>query len=229
MKASCNSHASPRPIRLRSSMASVPWVSTSATIMDAFWTEAPTQAHSSGRRPEKSTRRWAGSRWRCAARVLWRSFLVPCKLAHDGRTQISVDIPDFAGQVRLMAVAYSQHGLGRGERTMLIRDPVVVDLSLPRFVAPGDSAKLALSLHNTDGPTGTYKLDLSTAGAAALTGGWESRLLTWGWRAQDRQHHSGRERRWCRHNQGGSGGPRRLSAASRMAGCRAFTTLPHRP
>jgi uncharacterized protein YfaS (alpha-2-macroglobulin family) len=98
-------------------------------------------------------------------------FSGPVQVGTDGLARISLDIPDFAGQVRLMAVAYSQHGVGHAERTMLIRDPLVVDLSLPRFLAPGDAAKLALSLHNTDGPAGAYKLDLSTAGAAALAAG----------------------------------------------------------
>src|SRR5262249_24585726 len=98
-------------------------------------------------------------------------FSGPVRVGRDGRAWISLDIPDFAGQVRLMAVAYSQHGLGHADRTMLVRDPVVVDLSLPRFVAPGDTAKLAFSLHNTDGRVGAYKLDLSTVGAAALTAG----------------------------------------------------------
>jgi uncharacterized protein YfaS (alpha-2-macroglobulin family) len=96
-------------------------------------------------------------------------FSGPVHVGGDGRARISLDIPDFAGQIRLMAVAYSQHGLGHADRTMLVRDPVVVDLSLPRFVAPGDTAMLSLSLRNTDGLAGVYKLDLSTVGAAALT------------------------------------------------------------
>jgi hypothetical protein len=67
-----------------------------------------------------------------------------------------------------MAVAYSRHAVGHGEQKLIVRDPVIADLSLPRFLAPGDTARLALSLHNTDGTPGSYHLAISADRAASL-------------------------------------------------------------
>jgi uncharacterized protein YfaS (alpha-2-macroglobulin family) len=95
-------------------------------------------------------------------------FAGPVQIQRDGTAQITLDVPDFEGQLRLMAVAYSRHAVGHGEQKLIVRDPVIADLSLPRFLAPGDTARLALSLHNTDGTPGSYHLAISADRAASL-------------------------------------------------------------
>ena len=95
-------------------------------------------------------------------------FSGPVRVDGGGTAQIMLDIPDFEGQLRLMAVAYNQGAVGRGEARLTVRDPVVAELSLPRFLAPGDHARLALMLHNTDGAPGDYRVTLSATGAATI-------------------------------------------------------------
>ena len=56
--------------------------------------------------------------------------------------------------------------LGSADAAMIVRDPVIADVALPRFLAPGDTAQLAVSLHNTDGVPGAYHLALTASGAA---------------------------------------------------------------
>jgi alpha-2-macroglobulin len=68
-----------------------------------------------------------------------------------------------------MAVAYNRDAVGRGEAKLIVRDPVIADLALPRFLAPDDTARLALQLHKTDGVAGNYHLALTGAGAARIT------------------------------------------------------------
>jgi uncharacterized protein YfaS (alpha-2-macroglobulin family) len=55
--------------------------------------------------------------------------------------QVPLDIPDFNGELRLMAVAMSDKKVGHAERPLTVRDPVVADIVLPRFLAPGDRPK----------------------------------------------------------------------------------------
>jgi uncharacterized protein YfaS (alpha-2-macroglobulin family) len=74
----------------------------------------------------------------------------------DGVATVSFDIPDFAGELRLMAVAVTATRVGQAEVPLTIRDPLVGELSLPRFLAPGDEALATLSMHNVDGAPGTY-------------------------------------------------------------------------
>ncbi len=95
-------------------------------------------------------------------------FSGPVALDAGGNASIRLDIPDFEGQLRLMAIAYDPHGVGSGQATMIVRDPVIANLSLPRFLSPGDSAHAAIDLHNTDGSAGRYRLTLGTSGSVKL-------------------------------------------------------------
>jgi uncharacterized protein YfaS (alpha-2-macroglobulin family) len=96
-------------------------------------------------------------------------FSGPVAVDKNGMANIQITVPDFEGQLRLMAVAYNKTQAGAAQATMIVRDPVIEDVALPRFLAPGDAARLAISLHNTDGPAGLYHLKITSAGAATLT------------------------------------------------------------
>ncbi|MBO9197569.1 alpha-2-macroglobulin family protein [Rhizobium sp. 16-449-1b] len=85
-------------------------------------------------------------------------FSGPLKLDAEGKAHVSFDIPQFNGTARLMAVAWSKSGVGHTTQDVIIRDPVVVTASLPRFLAPGDKSELRLDIANTDAPAGDYKL-----------------------------------------------------------------------
>jgi len=88
----------------------------------------------------------------------------------DGRAEIPLDIPDFAGELRLMAVAWEGARLGSAARTLLVRDPVLAEAILPRFLAPGDEATISVLLHNLELPAGEVSATLTAEGAIALAG-----------------------------------------------------------
>ncbi|MBB2712325.1 alpha-2-macroglobulin family protein (plasmid) [Rhizobium sophoriradicis] len=88
-------------------------------------------------------------------------FSGPVKLDAEGKANVSFDIPQFNGTARVMAVAWSKTGVGHGVKDVIIRDPVVVTASLPKFLAPGDKADLRLDIANTDAPAGDFKLQLT--------------------------------------------------------------------
>src|SRR5205807_8327832 len=71
------------------------------------------------------------------------------RLDGDGTARIPFDIPDFQGQLRLMAVAFSAHKVGSATASMTVRDPVVTSVSLPRFHAAGDTSRIGDTSHNT--------------------------------------------------------------------------------
>lgn len=91
-------------------------------------------------------------------------FSGPVKVGADGKAHASFDIPAFNGTVRVMAVAWSQTGVGQAQKDVLIRDPVVVNASLPRFMAPGDTSRLLLDVHHAKGPAGRVGLDVTADG-----------------------------------------------------------------
>lgn len=81
-------------------------------------------------------------------------FSGPLTADADGRVTAPVSIPDFNGTVRLMAVVWSETAVGQAAKDVLVRDPVVVQASLPRFLAPGDRSRLRLDLSHAFGPEG---------------------------------------------------------------------------
>ncbi len=90
------------------------------------------------------------------------------RLDRDGAATIRFDIPDFQGQLRLMAVAFSADKLGSASGAVTVRDPVVTLVSLPRFLAPGDTAQIGLVINNLEGPAGDYRLKFAVSGAGAF-------------------------------------------------------------
>ncbi|WP_225028612.1 alpha-2-macroglobulin family protein [Xinfangfangia pollutisoli] len=93
-------------------------------------------------------------------------FSGPLEVGADGYARTSFDIPSFNGTVKIMAVAWSKTGVGQADKEVLVRDPVVVTASIPRFMAPGDQSRLLLEIVHATGPSGRMGLDVSATGAA---------------------------------------------------------------
>ncbi len=98
-------------------------------------------------------------------------FSPPVQAGADGVAMVSLDMPDFNGEVRLMAVAWQGTKVGSAGKPAVVRDPVVAEALLPRFLAPGDEARLAVMLHNIDLPAGPVSVRLETEGPLAIEGG----------------------------------------------------------
>ncbi|SPH24075.1 putative lipoprotein YfhM [Defluviimonas aquaemixtae] len=91
-------------------------------------------------------------------------FSVPLKVGADGYARTEFQLPSFNGTVRLMAVVWSNSAVGQAEAEVLVRDPVVVSASVPRFLAPGDESRLLLEIVHATGPSGRMGLDVAAEG-----------------------------------------------------------------
>ncbi len=91
-------------------------------------------------------------------------FSGPVQVGADGLARTEFPLPGFNGTVRLMAVVWSDTGVGQAEAEVLVRDPVVMTASLPRFMAPGDASRLLLELVHATGPSGRMGLDVTAEG-----------------------------------------------------------------
>lgn len=67
----------------------------------------------------------------------------------NGNAKFSFDIPQFSGDLRVMAVAYKNDQFASSEEHMKVAEPIVVTTSLPRFLSPGDTIIAAVTLANT--------------------------------------------------------------------------------
>jgi len=96
--------------------------------------------------------------------ALWSGAVVT---GADGRASITFDVPEFAGELRLVAVASSETALGAGAESLLVRRPYMLRTSLPRFLLPGDKAQTrAVVFNNSDAPV-TATVSWSVGGAIA--------------------------------------------------------------
>ncbi len=89
------------------------------------------------------------------------------KVDADGKVRVVVDIPDFNGTMRVMAVAWTANAVGHAVKDVIARDPVVVTASNPAYLAPGDQSRLLLDIANVEGAAGAYTL--SVDGGPGLT------------------------------------------------------------
>jgi alpha-2-macroglobulin len=89
----------------------------------------------------------------------------------DGTAQVSFDIPAFDGTLRVMAAAWSGNKVGHASRDVIVRDPLVVQGTPPKFLIIGDSSELHLSLANVEGADGQFSLTATSQGAVSMSGG----------------------------------------------------------
>lgn len=92
----------------------------------------------------------------------------PVKL-QNGKASVTLDVPDFNGELRLMAVAWSASGLGAASQPLTVRDEVPSEMILPRFLAPGDEAIATVTIDNVDGAAGSYRAAIASNGSVTAT------------------------------------------------------------
>ncbi|HBX57763.1 MAG TPA: hypothetical protein DEH10_20645, partial [Pseudomonas sp.] len=93
----------------------------------------------------------------------------PLALNEQGEGEVSLDIPDFNGELRLMAQAWTDERYGMAEGKTVVAAPLIAELSAPRFLAGGDETTLALDLSNLSGAAQTLEVQLRAEGQLSLT------------------------------------------------------------
>ena len=85
----------------------------------------------------------------------------------DGKGHAVVKLPEFVGEVRVTAVAYSATASGAASVQRKVTPKLVAMPDAPRFVAPGDSFEATLPIHNRSGEAAKFGCSVSTNGALA--------------------------------------------------------------
>ena len=90
-------------------------------------------------------------------------FSGPVLLNAQGEAEIALDVPDFNGTLRLMAVVAAPEKFGNAETETVVAAPLVAELMTPRFLTVGDNATIALDLHNLSGAAQKLKVRIENA------------------------------------------------------------------
>jgi uncharacterized protein YfaS (alpha-2-macroglobulin family) len=85
-------------------------------------------------------------------------FSGPVQLDARGEAEITLDVPDFNGTLRLMAVVNAADRFGNADSETIVAAPLVAELLTPRFLTVGDQATVALDMHNLSGAAQKLKV-----------------------------------------------------------------------
>jgi uncharacterized protein YfaS (alpha-2-macroglobulin family) len=88
----------------------------------------------------------------------------------SGVAEFEFDIPQFSGELRLMAVSYKGNRFGASDNTMTVADPIVVSTALPRFLSPGDTVNVPVTLTNTTAQAATVSATIGVEGPMKVVG-----------------------------------------------------------
>jgi alpha-2-macroglobulin len=88
----------------------------------------------------------------------------------SGEVEFEFDIPQFSGELRLMAVSYKGQSFGAADNTMTVADPIVISTALPRFLSPGDTVIVPVTLSNTTDRSATVTAALNVEGPLKISG-----------------------------------------------------------
>jgi uncharacterized protein YfaS (alpha-2-macroglobulin family) len=90
--------------------------------------------------------------------ALW-SGLVP--VGPDGKAEVKFQVPQYRGQLRVMAVTAGPGRMGRASASVTVKDPIVVSTTLPRFVVQDDLLQIPVFLTNLSGAPQEVKVSLA--------------------------------------------------------------------
>lgn len=105
----------------------------------------------------------------------------------SGKLSVSLEVPQYRGQLRVMAVTVDRRRIGSAEASVFVRDPLVVQTTLPRFLTEGDQFNVPVQITNMTGKAQKVKValeaksiemggDMAPADAVTLVGGKETTI-----------------------------------------------------
>jgi uncharacterized protein YfaS (alpha-2-macroglobulin family) len=99
--------------------------------------------------------------------ALWSGLVQTNK---EGWARVKLKVPQFNGQLRLMAVAFKGSKFGADQRPIVVKDPIVITPTLPRFVAPLDAFDVPVEVFNGTSQTAKIIVSAHTKGKLLIFG-----------------------------------------------------------
>ncbi len=95
------------------------------------------------------------------------------KTDRNGSGKVSFKIPQFNGQLRIMAAAFAGPRFGNAQKNLFVREPLVLTPTFPRFIGSMDDFVIPVGVYNGSGTDGSFVVRLSAIGPVSLTEGSE--------------------------------------------------------
>ncbi len=88
----------------------------------------------------------------------------------NGNVNYEIDIPQFSGDIRVMALAYKGKAFGSADKHMKVADPIIISSTLPRFLSPKDEVIMPVSLSNTTNKSASATVTVTVTGPLGIKG-----------------------------------------------------------
>ena len=85
-----------------------------------------------------------------------------------GNAEIDFEVPQFNGQLTIMAVAADGDRFGSASASLLVKEPIILQESFPRFVAPNDKVQGIVTVFNGLDTAANISVKVEIAGQAKL-------------------------------------------------------------
>ncbi len=86
------------------------------------------------------------------------------KTNNRGIVDFDIDIPQYSGDLRIMAVAFKNNAFGSNHTNMKVADPIVLSVPLPRFLSPMDTVEIPVMMSNTTSKNATCNTNIEVEG-----------------------------------------------------------------
>ena len=88
----------------------------------------------------------------------------------NGEASYTINIPQFSGDLRIMACAYKDKSFGSADKHMKVADPIVISAGIPRFLSPNDTLLMPVTLTNTTSRQADATAKISLTGPLKISG-----------------------------------------------------------
>jgi len=106
--------------------------------------------------------------------ALWSG---PVKVDAEGNAEVKFQVPTYRGQLRIMAVVAGPSQAGSASRDVLVRDPLVLQPSFPRFLSAKDEFVAPVFLTNTTDEKQNITIELGVGEEVTIDGSPQKSLV----------------------------------------------------
>jgi hypothetical protein len=97
--------------------------------------------------------------------VLWSGLIKTDSL---GNALVNFDIPQFNGQLKIMVVGFDDTRCGSATGEIIVKDKILIQESLPRFLTSGDQIDARVVVFNNTGKDDTIAVSMDVVGPASI-------------------------------------------------------------
>jgi len=92
--------------------------------------------------------------------ALWSGVV---KADANGKAKVSFDVPGYRGKLRVMVVTANKNRVGHASTNVTVKDPLVLQTTLPRFLMTSDEAEIPVMVSNQSGRDQEVTVRLETS------------------------------------------------------------------